>query len=73
MLTVPSLFGVIASLSPRGTSGERAGERGSLMRLGRSSAAPLPDPRPTPSSWGEGITCLRWWWYQDAPLRRETS
>jgi len=44
MLTLPSLFGVLGSLSVRGTSGERAGERDSLVRLGRSSAAPLPDP-----------------------------
>src|SRR6266404_6895392 len=42
-------------------------ERGSFLRLRRFLAAPLPHPLPTPSSWGEGILCLRWWWYQDAP------
>src|SRR5713101_7596074 len=43
------------SLSPRGTSGERAGERGSQTQRGPSERAPLPYPLPTPSSWGEGI------------------
>ncbi len=41
-------------LSPRGTSGERAGERGLKMRPRHSEGAPLPNPLPTPSSWGEG-------------------
>ena len=36
------------------------------MWIGPSQAAPLPGPLPTPSSWGEGITCLQWWWHQDA-------
>src|SRR2546426_5546302 len=66
--TSTSIARVHHSLSPRGTSGERAGERGSFLRLGRCLAAPLPHPLPTPSSWGEGILCLRWWWHQDAPI-----
>src|SRR5713101_6282455 len=41
------------SLFPRGTSGERAGERGSQTQRGPIEDAPL--PLPTPSSWGEGI------------------
>src|SRR5213592_2561083 len=41
------------SLSLRGTSGERAGERGTFHRIGQLES-PLPYPLPTPPSWGEG-------------------
>ena len=45
----------LLSLSPRGTSGERDGERGCGAIDHRIS--PLSDPLPTPSSWGEGNIC----------------
>src|SRR6266568_5700267 len=73
ILMPPPTHRVRNSLSPRGTSGERVGERGSFARLGRSFAAPLPGPLPTPSSWGEGIVHLRWWRYQAAPLHFRVS
>src|SRR5439155_19684217 len=44
----------LLSLSPRGTSGERDGERGCKNRAIDHWISPLPDPLPTPSSWGEG-------------------
>src|SRR2546425_2229716 len=65
--TPPAFPTVRHSLSPRGTSGESTGERGSFLRSRRCLAAPLPYPLPTPSSWGEGILWLRWWSCQDAP------
>src|SRR5437016_7696867 len=45
-----------------GTSGERVGERGSLLPLERSWAAPLSGSLPTPSSRGEGIPRSRLWY-----------
>ncbi len=46
------------SLSPRGTSGERVGERGcrfvGLNHAHEPNVTPLPGPRPIRSSWGEG-------------------
>ena len=44
-----------------------AGE-GFVQSSGRFSESPLPNPLPTPSSWGEGTVRELWWWYQeDAP------
>ena len=58
------------SLSLRGTSGERAGERGTFHRIGAAiiiGIPSLPYPLPTPPSWGEGID-QRHGGFEDAPL-----
>src|SRR6266516_7142777 len=51
-LGTPTIADLSCSLSLRGTSGERAGERGSFHRIVALFA--LPGPLPTSPSWGEG-------------------
>src|SRR5437870_13673784 len=54
------------SLSLRGTSGERAGERGIFIELARLIGIPSPLPSPHSSVVGRGNRPAAWWWCQDA-------
>ncbi|PYJ62222.1 MAG: hypothetical protein DME24_04380 [Verrucomicrobia bacterium] len=59
-----------ASLSLRGTSGERAGERGTFHRIGAAKWNPSALPSPHSSVVGRGNRPAASWWWKMRPRQK---